>query len=377
MTNIDLKYETDSIKHILIAYKIAIYGAGTMGKAVFKCLSESPYNKPVSCFIVKSIEDNPNAIEGVPVFDIAHATDYKNACVLIALNGKYMPEVVNDLTNAGFTDLVPISFDGDEWTALRGNWIVNNAILPKDVKYLSDLAKHNDSSAGVDNIFHIYVVHSAFDRTLSEQPVEKPYELAIQVGAALTEKELFDIRDNFGQDNISEKNRQYCELTGVYWAWKNDTADYVGFSHYRRKFVLTDEQLGAIISENIDVCVTEPLVNFATVRGQYAKNHILEDWDNFMHVIGELAPEYMAAAKEVQDGIYYFAYNMFIMRREIFDEYCSFVFPILSRCEQLIGSKEDTYQNRYVGFLAERLLSIFITHNAGYRVAIADKHFIE
>lgn len=384
MVNNDLRYETDLIKHIYTADKIAIYGAGTMGKAVLKCLNEHPYKKTIDCFIVKNHDDNPTEICGVRVRDILHSSEYKNSTVLIALNSKLIPEVISDLNKAGFTNLLPISFDGDEWTSLRGNWIVHNSIFSKEIKYLPDLVKSKSESLRKNNSpgvwsekFHIYVAHSIYDRILSEQPLEKPYEIAIQVGAALTEKKLYRIRDDIGKDNISEKNKQYCEMTGIYWAWKNDSAEYIGFSHYRRRFVLTDEQLDVIISENIDVCVTEPLLNFATVRGQYSKDHILEDWDTLMLVIGELAPDYYNAALKIQDGIYYFAYNMFIMKREIFDNYCNFIFPILKRCEELIGYKDDIYQNRYIGFLAERLLSIFLEHNTDYNVAIVDKHFFE
>ena len=42
-------------------------------------------------------------------------------------------------------------------------------------------------------------------------------------------------KDNTG-DNISSKNANYCELTGMYWAWKNLDADYIGLAHYRRHF---------------------------------------------------------------------------------------------------------------------------------------------
>ena len=43
------------------------------------------------------------------------------------------------------------------------------------------------------------------------------------------------IGDHTG-DNISSKNANYCELTGLYWAWKNLDADYIGLVHYRRYF---------------------------------------------------------------------------------------------------------------------------------------------
>ena len=45
------------------------------------------------------------------------------------------------------------------------------------------------------------------------------------------------VKDNTG-DNISLKNPGYCELTGLYWAWKNLSSDYIGLAHYRRHFSL-------------------------------------------------------------------------------------------------------------------------------------------
>ena len=58
--------------------------------------------------------------------------------------------------------------------------------------------------------------------------------IPIQVGY---NENLGYIRDNT-EDNISEKNKNYCELTGIYWIWKNyELPQYVGFCHYRRFFV--------------------------------------------------------------------------------------------------------------------------------------------
>lgn len=56
-------------------------------------------------------------------------------------------------------------------------------------------------------------------------------------------------------------------------------------------------------------------------------------------------------------------YNMFVMRREIFEEYCAFIFDTLSYFEQHYDiSSSDSYQRRLPGFLAERLLNIFIAY---------------
>lgn len=381
----DLKYDNYEIRRILNSEKLVIYGAGTMGKAVYKCLTEDPYNLVVECFIVKNLENNDRVIYSVPVIDIDHASEYRDATILIALNGKFIPEVINDLKEAGFSELLSISFDGDLWTAIRGNWIRENRVLSDNIAYLSDMFDKRDNSSILENFlpnrfydrFHLYVVHSIFDRELSRKVVEQPYEIEIQVGSALTDRVLFDVRDDTGDDIISEKNKQYCELTGIYWAWKNESADYVGFSHYRRRFFIPDEQLKMVFLSDIDVVVTEPLLNFETVRGQYARDHCKADWDTFMEVIKEMASEYYPYAQQVQNAIYYYAYNMFIMKKEVFREYCSFIFPILNKCERLIGAKEDVYQNRYIGFLAERLLTIFLMKNTYLKVAVADKTFLD
>jgi len=60
--------------------------------------------------------------------------------------------------------------------------------------------------------------------------------LPVHVGREGKE-ELGYVGDNTG-DNISLKNPSYCELTGLYWAWKNLDVDYLGLAHYRRHFTL-------------------------------------------------------------------------------------------------------------------------------------------
>ena len=78
---------------------------------------------------------------------------------------------------------------------------------------------------------------------------EDPVYLPVQVGAAGRESLGFQ-RDDEGE-NISAKNPNYCELTGLYWAWKNLDADYIGLVHYRRYFsgAGTDKRAGSSAAE--------------------------------------------------------------------------------------------------------------------------------
>ena len=61
--------------------------------------------------------------------------------------------------------------------------------------------------------------------------------LPIHVGKECSSLQLPYIGDNTGE-NISIKNPHYCELTAIYWAWKNLSADAIGLVHYRRHFSL-------------------------------------------------------------------------------------------------------------------------------------------
>lgn len=350
---------------------VIIYGAGLMGRNLCSVLTEKPYGKKILCFIVKSKEGNPDNINGINVIPLNQASAYKGRPILVALHETHLDGAIRDLKDNGFTKLIPVSFDNDLWCDVREEWIKANYIMP----FGTEMLRESCEEISNENL-HIYVVHSAYDKELTEKTEDKTYEKSIQVGAKLTDKAMFPICDDTG-DNISEKNKKYCELTALYWAWKNDTSEYIGLSHYRRKFVLSDGEISSILSGNADIVVTVPVMNLETVKGQYAKDHSEADWNVLGQAIEVLSPEYKDAYDAVSNGTFYFAYNMFIAKREVLNDYCEWLFKILEYCEDKIGSKDDIYQNRYVGFLAERLLTVYIAKHTELKVKVAHKHFIE
>ncbi len=222
----------------------------------------------------------------------------------------------------------------------------------------------------------IYVVKSLYDKKIENDLPLRSYEKEIQVGAALTKKRICDLWDDDGE-NISERNRQYCELTALYWLWKHADEDYIGISHYRRRFDISDEVISGLEELNADIVVTVPVINTSGIGYQYCKTHSKTDWEILRDEVHISSPEYDESFEFVEKKIYFHAYNMFIMRRDILRDFCSWMFPIVFACEKRIGTKEDTYQNRYPGFLSERLLNVFLyEHRNKYNIYVANKRYL-
>lgn len=225
-----------------------------------------------------------------------------------------------------------------------------------------------------------------------ENDVYKP----LQVGSANCSSRLTMLQDDDGE-SISNLNKSFCEMTGIYWAWKNDrTSDYIGFSHYRRLFSFKNntgqkvDAHGMIYADQIEedfeqrfgldafnvknVVLKYDMVlphyfdvtiidGIKSVREQYASSpsHHVQHLDLVSQIIGSTSPGDLKYLKEVFDGKYFYPANMFVMSRQLFDSYCEWIFPILFRLEKKIDVMGlGAAERRAVGFIAERLLTVFV-----------------
>ena len=220
----------------------------------------------------------------------------------------------------------------------------------------------------------------------------------VQVGAAKAASRFpMCLQDDAGE-NISELNPMYCELTTQYWAWKNVDAQYYGFCHYRRyfdfsgtrheenafgeimderidaetqeKYGLTDDAIKAAV-EGWDIVTTEvkDLTSFPsgtpTPYKQYAAAPYLKiaDLERVTAILKQMHPDYAQDADAFLNGNKSCFCNMFVMKRDVFDEYCSWLFPILEEfCHQTDMSHYSREATRTPGHLSERLLNIFLMH---------------
>ena len=205
-------------------------------------------------------------------------------------------------------------------------------------------------------------VYMAFHKERYDPP-PFDYIIPIKVGAWKVKINDYDITDDSG-DNISYKNDHYSELTALYWIWKNCTAEYVGLCHYRRFFRVEYEDIISILQKGF-IILPKKMVLPCSVKDQYIKSHSIDEWNVMMDTIEKCFPNYYNTSLEVFSKNKLYPYNMIICSRSFLNEYCEWLFSILFEVEKNVDvSRRDSYQKRYLGFLAERLLTLFVVHNA-------------
>ncbi len=225
-----------------------------------------------------------------------------------------------------------------------------------------------------------------------------PFLFSIQVGAALAKKRFeADYYDDEGIEQISNKNKMYCEMTAQYWAYNNLKADYYGFFHYRRylsfqtaypvdrkgrllkkapypykeidsikrsenQFAFDPQKMRKIIEQNDIITVLREKMN-VTVYQQYCQFHHKKDIDLLIKTVKDMYPEYISAMQEYLNSKKLYFMNIYIMKKECFYEYASFAFSVLQKIETTLHTEEySEAELRVMGYLAERLFGIYYTY---------------
>ena len=205
---------------------------------------------------------------------------------------------------------------------------------------------------------------------------EDPIYLPVQVGAA--GKESIGYRRDDEGENISSRNANYCELTGLYWAWKHVDADYIGLAHYRRHFAngkhAGDKKerviSGAELEEKLkgtDILLPNPRNYWIeTSFSQYAHAHHAADLATTRKILSEKYPEYLPMWDKCMKVTTGHRFNMFVMKKDLFDAYCAWLFDVLFELEKRLDiSSYNKNDSRVFGFVSERLLDVWIGTN-GY-----------
>lgn len=211
-----------------------------------------------------------------------------------------------------------------------------------------------------------------------QMPKDEMY-VPVQVGAEGKEKIENYQQDNAGE-NISNKNPYFCELTGLYWAWKNLNSDYIGLVHYRRYFtskkhlpkaeeekfkcVLTNEQANELLEKADIILPKKRNYYIEDLYSHYKHTMYVEPLDETGNIIKEKYPEYYNEFEKLHKRKSAHMLNMFIMKKEVLNKYCEWLFDILFELENRIDdSQYDSFHARFYGRVSELLLDVWINTN--------------
>ena len=215
-----------------------------------------------------------------------------------------------------------------------------------------------------------------------QMPNDKLY-LPVHVGAEGKEDIGYQ-KDNVGK-NISKKNPYFCELTGLYWAWKNLKADYIGLVHYRRyltnkknrgkttelkfKNVLALKETKELLKDTDIILPNKRKYYIENLYNHYKHTMYIEPLDETRKIIEEKYPEYLTEFDRLKKRTSAHMFNMFIMKKDILNDYCNWLFDILFELENKMSDKQyDSFHARFYGRVSELLLDVYInTNNLQYK----------
>jgi hypothetical protein len=205
--------------------------------------------------------------------------------------------------------------------------------------------------------------------------------------------------DDRSGHNVADKPA-FSEARGHYWLWKNETFaddEFVSVQQYRRCFWfphlighrsqfrphaealnknlgqqilhMTRAQYIAYVWEvseadkeplnrwlaDIDLVVGRPIQYPKSIAEIYGEHHRAQDWEVFAHVCRK---------NGLDDGRHSWltGHLMFMMRPELFDDYMTLWWDVMSEVDRTLAHEADPYQHRKIGYLTERFVSAWLVH---------------
>lgn len=342
--------------------KLLFYGARSLAFGMCKATQKLYPEHMIIGFLVNSLDNNPGTLAGLPVMELTSFSmnlseqEKNDLHIIVATPEDIHEEIINGLKEQGFIN----------YTCMDSR---NEAALMK--RYFSQLGLFQSLHmlpAGTNKaVMRVYEARFHKDKPLYKKYMKPSWIKSIQVGAALTNDKIADLRDNYGE-NISIKNVNYCELTALYWVWKNElksdyNVEYYGLFHYRRVLDIMDSDVYLLKENDVDVILQYPTLHEPDINEHHLRYLNEKDWEAMLQALLELQPEYADAFPEILSQQYFYNYNLIIAKKQILEDYCKWLFPILERTEELSIPKGNERADRYIGYLGESLMTLYFLYH--------------
>ncbi|MFV0518767.1 MAG: DUF4422 domain-containing protein [Lachnospirales bacterium] len=328
--------------------------------------------------MVTSLTENKSRLYGKEVKELIefvkgkNQSDKSNIKILICTPINIMGEIKMNLDEVGLYNYTEI--DSKRWAKLQEMAYLKSKEFNPLVKY--------PIGVNMPNLRIFKSIHHK-DRELKYPMEDAEYISKLQVGAVNTYEILTELRDDKG-DNLSKRNGNYSELTGLYWLWKNIVncdADcknkYYGLVQYRRVFNLLESDLLRFVDNQIDVVLPYPLSYVPNIE-EHHKRYLTDiEWNAVLQALECLEPKYVDEYKKILMQEYFYNYNIIIAKGNVLNDYCSWLFPLLIKIEQIIDNDGKKIPNRYIGYIGETLETLYFMHNKeNLRVAVTESKLL-
>lgn len=356
--------------------RIVIFGAQSFACGVYKAVQKLYPQYNVECFMVTRLEGNPETLCGLQVKSVSDhaqslsAEDKMQSIVLVATPEDLFAQIVKTLNAYEFSNIELL--DSKRYAKLMAEYYDS----------FEDFLSLNQLPMGDDRVLpEVYQVKFYKDKEITNGYKMPKWCVPIQVGAALTDVRVADVTDSTGI-NISHKNPNYCELTALYWIWKNklpfmDTSSYVGIFHYRRLLNISENDLFGLEKNNIDVILPYPTIHEKGIYNHHTRYVKEADWEVMRQALEEKQPQYAAAFQEIFEREYFYNYNILIARRNVIEDFCRWLFSVLERTEELSTPKGWERGDRYTAYMGESLTTLyFMYHKKDLNIVHAGIHML-
>lgn len=346
-----------------------IFGAKATATGLYKALSVLEPDNKVEAFLVSDTSKNVSEIYGCPVRALDEVAssltdnDKVQSVVYVAVPELIHMEIKTLLEQQGFKNLILLD------SRLEADLMEKYFETEGTFKSVHSLRKDADD----ESIPKITIYAASFykDKPLRNPPTMPDYVSKLFLGcdgavkAGKDIKNQADFYDNTG-DNISDKNPNRCEMTAHYWVWKNRLStddEYVGICHYRRLLDLSDRDIRKLKANNVDVVLPFPMIHYPNGRIQHTWYVPEKDWELMKKIVSDLYPEYGRHFDKVFDSPEFYNYNMMLAKKEVFADYCSWLYPILDSIEELSEPKGCERHDRYTAYMSESLTTLYFMAN--------------
>lgn len=340
---------------------IVIYGAQSIALGAYNAIRSLHPEMHIECFLVTELANNAMTLGGIHVRELAEfaaekTDDEKNNIeVLIGTPENVMGAIEKSLEEAGIHHHVRL--DSMKWAEMQKKAFIKAGRFTPLSTYPTGIRKPD---------IEIYQMVHHKDKLLETDYKFPDYFIPVQAGAATTDRVIAQFSDSTGY-NISAKNGDYSELTGLYWIWKNRVSQsdgkYYGLAHYRRFLELSETDHSRLATNDIDVVLPYPMPYEPDIEAHHLRYLTKQEWSGVIQALKEIEPEYAEEFNLILKQEYLYNYNIVLAKSEVLDKYCNWLFPLLFRIEEINNPNGNKEPNRYIGYVGETLETLYFMHN--------------